>query len=828
MSRLAIFLALVVLFFPMVGRAEPTPESLCPGNVDPIGPPLGQVVIKNLSLDLNSDMELDIPFFDDHADVYGKLEIDVGDGLPESFEIPLIPDDDNPTWTFAYVTKPAVPGYKVHVVLSFIERDDLGDERIYVSPAPHDYLEFYFDTCALTVEGDINRDAQFPITVDGGSGDDHGDVSFKIGMHDNRALSPAGQKDVVLQAFDLIQVVPNQSRLVGGKPTVAMLTAYNNTGRWLEDVFGRVEVWQDGVLIYDRLERFGPLPNQRVRTIYIGGDDDPIVPAQQNNCRPSEIRSRGSLVLLGDSMCIENKNPDKCFDNDNDTKKCWINNNQTNDRAWTVWRTDGPRLLWMRTSDFPTYMASHAELQEIRAQGMPFIRGVYPLASVDDAASPIPYVPTSGIYQAFLDVLLPFYGIARRAALPFEMVLELHALAGVTPGGGVDRIMGVLPHDWFNDLDPVLSPWAGRTGVSMGTIAPRAVMFEAKSTDLADPTLIAPMPVLPGHELGHTYGLSLDPTIKVGLCNLNLPDLFHVAACAASGGYDEYSNPAHRFGVPTSGYWFPQDPNGVTGVEGPQCPATCMMGGSIPDAYDPIRWASGRQLIDQRDYIELFDKLAGACGSGSATAARLYVSGIISDQDEMALGWTFLNPQHRGSADFPSGPVESITPYSIAMLDSRGATLSEAHVPISWHHPEVDIPFGKLPITMFAGWADFPAGTTAFEVRNRFTNRSLAKRRISAKPPALSKPDFKVNGSGKNRHLKGSWVATDSDKGDKLAHFVLMSPDRGNHWWPVAGGLEKPKFSADITDVPAGGIYTVRVISTDGVLVSALDTTLKL
>ena len=58
--------------------------------------PSGKVVVQILSIDPNTDMEGDddyVPFYDNHADIYGKVVIN---GV--SHDLPKINEDDHPHW----------------------------------------------------------------------------------------------------------------------------------------------------------------------------------------------------------------------------------------------------------------------------------------------------------------------------------------------------------------------------------------------------------------------------------------------------------------------------------------------------------------------------------------------------------------------------------------------------------------------------------------------------------------------------------------------------------------------------------------------------------
>ena len=126
------------------------------------------------------------------------------------------------------------------------------------------------------------------------------------------------------------------------------------------------------------------------------------------------------------------------------------------------------------------------------------------------------------------------------------LTFELNGVAALLPQ---NRLMGVLPNkDWFERF----SYWSDVTGFSLGEFAPRAVIFLPR---LEDGTKIGPQITLPAHELGHTFGLSVDSRLKSSwVCDIDWPIVGH-APCGLVGGFDEYQhddaalqdgNPAER------------------------------------------------------------------------------------------------------------------------------------------------------------------------------------------------------------------------------------------------------------------------------------------
>ena len=154
---------------------------------------------------------------------------------------------------------------------------------------------------------------------------------------------------------------------------------------------------------------------------------------------------------------------------------------------------------------------------------------------------------------------------------------------------------------------------------------------------------------LPGHELGHTFGLSVDPTIKSWPCSL-VGDL-GIIACGVVGGFDEYKSTTHPDGVPTWGYWVPQAaiPPALSSATGEQCNSFCMMGSNPINAHD--NWSLGGRWVDSADYDQLTNRLQKRCG---ITQLSIYLSGVIDESDHAYLGWTFKQSGISKTPDFPA------------------------------------------------------------------------------------------------------------------------------------------------------------------------------
>ena len=560
-------------------------------------PPSGKLAVTIHSMQLNSDMDPDVWPFDNHADVYGRIEI-TADGTTEVFDLAEIEGSDFPHWTEnnKFVSRPATPGVPVHVVIRLDEADPGNDDTVDTSPDPtKDDLDFFVDTCSLRVSGDVTGSIDNISPVRSGNGSNQGSLNIGVAMDDHRPLSDI-PNDVALTDFRLIQVLPNATRLVAGKPTVGLVTVANNTPTDTP-VSVRLLIRDTGTsaVLYDLTELLGaPLKPGEVRSHYVGASA-PFTPPD-GSCRGYQIDATAALVLApGTEPPIFQP-------------LCFSINNSSGAVRMNVTQSTTPTLLWVRVGRLLDvgHLASPAQLGAMHELAVPFIRGVYPTATMSDFVSPIGFTPPASAVLDFFVTLLAGLGIPADAAVPYAMVYELSAGGALA---GIDRIMGALPKDWFNTT--LYGLLGDTTGLSLGEWHPHAVIFETVTTD-ASGTVSGPKMTLPGHELGHTFGLSVDPTIKSWPCSL-VGDL-GIIACGVVGGFDEYKSTAHPDGVPTWGYWVPQGPipPALSSATGEQCNSFCMMGSNPINAHD--NWSLGGRRVDSADYDQLTNRLQKRCG----------------------------------------------------------------------------------------------------------------------------------------------------------------------------------------------------------------------
>ena len=372
----------------------PCIQGFAPGE----GGPPQVVVVRIIDVDPNTDLEGDddfVPFYDNHADIYGFVTIDGG----EPFPLPKIEDNDHPYWDFIGehkgVFEKAVTTNPVPISIDIWESDSgatFSDDHVKINPEPgKHHLDILYDMCANTVSGDLTASAQDRIESDGGPGKDAASIRFTIGLKDGR---PPTTDDLALMSLDLIQVVPETDRLVARKGTVAVVRIANNHPFDLTTNL-RIRISGGGVSI-DETFSIDVLAGE-VKKEYLFRDNPIAFPAA-SAAYPiaviAEIDDPGSGGLPSDD--------------------CRLRNDRIQSRIqWKVVTTDlNFSLLWAKVGlllDVLNY-APDSHFNEIHELGSPFIGATYPLRDPNSDKSPIdiPPPPLTGATEWILAVLSGF------------------------------------------------------------------------------------------------------------------------------------------------------------------------------------------------------------------------------------------------------------------------------------------------------------------------------------------------------------------------------------------------------------------------------------
>jgi hypothetical protein len=816
-------------FAPCLANSGPTTD-----------PPSGEVVVRIVLVDPNTDLEGDddaIPFYNNRADIYGKVVIN---GV--SHDLPKINEDDHPHWDphppdtshpdggeFKVVV-PATPDpsgltpLPVPISIEIMESDGGltgDDDEVDINQSSgKTTLDFEFDMCSFRVRGDVNANGtQAVLESSGGNGDDAARIRFTVGIADGR---PVSLNDAALTDLDFIQVIPRVGRLVAGKPTVLMARVVNN---YPTPIDPKIEIRIAGVPGSNIVDEFhlATLGGGEVKTFYLY-EDDPLVLPQAGH--PYTVHLTGILDPDGQLPDSGHSVPEDCRAQ---------NNGRNNRFAWSVVETRGPSVLWAKVGldlDLLNFTPD-SHFEEIIELGEGYLRGTYPLADLDQTTSPVdvPVLITPGF--DWLRAIIP----GTDAADPFLMVAELGGVAALL---GYDRILGVLPNkDWFERFEG----WGSVTGLSLGDALPRGVIFVPRKESDTD---VGPALALPAHELGHTYGLSVDSDIKPKwACGTDLGALTTLI-CGMNKGFDEYTNDTPPFdqGNPGNGYWIAQggEAAALTPLMGEQCNSHCFMGSTNLNAHN--NWPSHKSWIDPSDYDRLFDQLtvggtsAAAPAPAPAGGGSVYVSGLIALKGTYGIGdaryeirqneFGFLDVIHppagyRMTAD--PIPQDKETVGQIRFLGAGQRVLASADIPVRFLivSDEDALAARAAPVTAFGLTLAMPTGTEEIAVYAHADDGGFEL--LGAKPVSPSVPEVKldrVRYRTKERMLSVGWQGYDAD-GDTLRFTVAISPDRGQHWWPLGLDLGAESGEFDLRAV-APGNYAVRVIAHDGIHLGVSET----
>ncbi|MBK9731109.1 MAG: hypothetical protein IPO83_07455 [Chitinophagaceae bacterium] len=743
-------------------------------------PPASIVRVQVLSFKPNSDMEGDddyIPFYDNHADIFGKIKID-----GESFDLPEVEDSDFPHWEVAFEKQVSASPVNIHIEMWENDNGLTGsNDNVDINPnAGSSGLDAEFDLCAMTVIIDgTNYSSQGVIEIKSGTGWNQGTIRLKIETADGR---PMTTNDLALVETDMLQVLFHTQKLISGKPTIVMARVANNYATTINTNV-RVIVTGAGVSKDDIFPMTIGAGEVKKEYYYL---DDPII-------FPEAGQQVGLRVFVEDAGNAD-INPKNCL---------VVNNANSNQIKWkTVQTPRNYEFMWAKVGTvMDAFNFTSDELLKSNMQlGGAYINGVYPLSSPDHYKSSIDILPPiTGAYDFLATILSVFY-IPLDNVTPYALVFELNGVANIA---GCDRLMGVLPNkDWFERFDYT---WLDDvTGLSLGEFAPRAVIFLPQYGEGAN---LGPAITLPAHEVGHTFGLSTDPTLKDSwVCDIDWPVLGH-SACGFAGGFDEYKSATYPKGNPSNGFWIAQGGEPVeidTLLNHEQCNSFCFMGGSPANAH--LDWENKKKWIDAADYDQLVNKL-----QSKPDPEIIYISGIIAWNDQMYLG----SVQHIGEG-IPDRD-SSFGTYAIRLLDEYGKTLKEVGLPVNWNSSDIDSQ--PRPVTFFALNVEYPPASKNLEIINRMSGKVLATKKISLHKPTVKLKLRSAFTTAQGEKIELDHCGHDQDH-DKLEYFTLARNAKEEGWFPAEYWQSDRKTLLSTTSLEPG-LYKIKVMASDGVHVSA-------
>lgn len=661
-------------------------------------------------------------------------------------------DDAYFDYTFSQSVDPFVdptkPKLEYSIKIKVRESDVKYDDPVDINPqSGKKDLELTFNALSYRFRGDASGTGGNVYKITGAGDKNRATIWFSIGTADGR---PFSKEDLATTKLDVVQVVFGASSLVTGKPAIVMIRLVNNFDHSIETTL-RLTVSGAASRTLD-VKVDPPLAPWDVREMFLLVDD-PLIP------------QTGRLQVRAE------------IDPDNEISGPGIDPDENNliSNEWKVKQTKNLRLLYMRF-DLDTalvgggFTPTEGQLRNDAELNDAFINATYPMNSLTSVVSDdILYIPTGGVgYMAG-----PAAGII--------------VYANLAPLLGYDRLVGVVHRNWFETIPG----WGGVAGLSMDKwITTAVIVTEGRQTTVA-------------HEVGHTFGLSVDP--RLGYKYEEIPLL-------TPNAWDEYTLSPGYDGNPSNGFWLPQ--GGEPAVIIPllnqeQTDLPCFMGTSPLNPFQD--WASRGRWIDNADYEHLLEAL-----SLEPDPEVVHVSGLIFRNDT-----AYLLPWYRLTEGIPDLALDPEGGYSFRFLSSGGEILAEAgfkpgFIPKDFNPIAPDIN-RTLDFLSFGFTVPFPAGTKRIQIINRQIEKVITERIVSENPPSINIVSPKAGETitaGQTYTIK--WNGSDTDD-DPLSYTVAFSHDEGESWLPLGHMLNETTFTWNTTDLKEDSQYLIKVIATDGV-----------
>ena len=157
-------------------------------------------------------------------------------------------------------------------------------------------------------------------------------------------------------------------------------------------------------------------------------------------------------------------------------------------------------------------------------------------------------------------------------------------------------------------------------------------------------------------------------------------------------------------------------------------------------------------------------------------------------------------------------PTEQTTltpgPYSFEYLDQNSNVINEISFDIGFSL-EGGFSLDQSPFVFTIPYYD-----NTSDIAIKFNGSVIGQKVISPNSPSVTliSPD---NGELYEKNVVIDWSGDDID-GDSLSYTVLISPDNGTTWEPIAFEISGTSFTWDISSIPPGMQYRVKIIATDG------------
>ena len=727
-------------------------------------PPNGisTVQVEIISFKPNSDMEGDddyIPFYNNKADIYGKITI-----ADASFVLPKLQDDDYPQWGPDGIFVKEVTSNEIPITILLSESDGgltFDDDTVDINPLNgKTTLDLLFNLCAWTVSGDIQlQSASDIIEVNSGNSDNQGKIKLRVTTSTGR---PNTSDDLALTDVRFVQVVYDAEALATYKPTVVVARIANNYSTDINTNFN-ISIAGAGVSLQESIPISLQAFEVKTETFFL---NNPLRfytsnPEVNSVIYQASIDDPGSVGLpINDCKAI----------NDGNRFKTGLNLVQV-PRSF--------RILWAKTGTILDgfNMTTDSQFDSIYNLGASYIDAIYPMPITHAKSEYAIIPPLSGGLLAFVtSIISPILpdAVDPRFVEPYAMILELNGIAHVL---NYDRILGVLPSwDWF-DRYPYLEDV---TGLSLGEFMPGAVIFEPKDKNKG-----AAM-TLPAHELGHTFGLSVDSRLKnvidkSWVCEIDWP-IIGGTGCGIVGGFDEYQFPdiIMKKGNPSAGYWIAQGINSsqLSGlVNTQQCEATCMMASSPSDVH--LNWGNNPKWIDNPDYNRLLQRMSE---EQQSIPNSLYISGLISANDLVYIANVF---KRNKPASITANDTTGL--YEIIFRDANGNNLKSENIPLQWKYTNDKL---IMPITPFSVHTAYTKAFDHFVIQNRLSKKVITKQNLKSSSPVIR--SLRKKTLLNERAVDILWTVKDLDT-KELKIMVLAAQGRDT-WVPLTSWINESQF----------------------------------
>ena len=220
----------------------------------------------------------------------------------------------------------------------------------------------------------------------------------------------------------------------------------------------------------------------------------------------------------------------------------------------------------------------------------------------------------------------------------------------------------------------------------------------------------------------------------------------------------------------------------------------CFMGGAADVEY----W------IDGEDYSKLINDHKAATNVATMpdeTTPAILALGIFDTGGNVTLDNWYVLPEAELSV-VPSGP------YVFEYQDINGGVLHQLNFDVVFETE--GRPLSESP---FVYTIPYIADTTRIVIKHNSV--SLGQKVVSANSPSVTllSPDG-------GERLFGSaeieWSGSDAD-GDNLSYTVLFSTDNGATWEMIIRDLTSTGYFWDVSALPAGAQYRIKILVTDGV-----------